>query len=280
MIKIKQIEGVADETINAYHRLFNDFDKFFGEGTDVTKLTEDDAIDYVHWQLNEKTPYEFSSRQDLKHEKGVSVKTANSYLIMAKSAFNVLNQRGITDHIFKDIKTIKEHEKQIDTLTVNEINKLFKEFDKTLYTEFRDYVICNVLLDGFARIGETLEVRVDDIDFDKKAITFKRTKGKRIRTVPLSNQTLKLLEELIEENEEFDTDYVFLTIFGEQLDTDTFRKRLDDIAERAEIKTNVYPHIFRHTASKMFIEQGGNLRVLQLILGHASVETTQRYAHT
>ncbi|GIN58477.1 tyrosine recombinase XerD [Lederbergia ruris] len=279
ILKIKMLDGVTDLTLRAYKLLFNDFEKFFGNDVDVKSLTVDDARDYIFWQLHEKEPYSNSSRRNKKGEKGVSIRTANNYLILAQSVFNVLEKEGITFNIFSSIKKIKEHEKMIETLTTDEINKLFRTFNKKNYVEFRNYVACHLMLDAYSRVSETLNIRRSDIDFKRKSVTFKRTKNKKIRTVPLSNETLKLLRELIKENEDFDSEYVFLTIFGEPLDDATFRKNLYEVAERAEIKKNVYPHIFRHTASKMFIEQGGSIRILQTILGHASVETTERYAH-
>ena len=62
-----------------------------------------------------------------------------------------------------------------------------------------------MLLDAFSRVSETINIKIKDIDFDKKAVTFKRTKGRKVRTVPLSNESLKLLEELIQENEDTDS---------------------------------------------------------------------------
>lgn len=139
-IKIKEFEGLSKYSIKAYNRVFNDLDKFFGKETDATKLTIDDARDYIYWQLHEKTPYQKSSRQDFKNQKGVSINTANNYLILAQAVFNVFEKEGITYNIFKPVKQIKEHEEVVETLSVDEINQLFKTFDKRAYTEFRGYV--------------------------------------------------------------------------------------------------------------------------------------------
>src|SRR5699024_9012979 len=101
-----------------------------------------------------------------------------------------------------------------------------------------------------------------DVNFDSKTIIFNKTKSKKMRVVPVSDKTLKLIKELIKENEVFDTNYLFLTITGNNVNSDTFRKNLNLVAKRAGISSNVYPHVFRHTASKMFIQEGGNIRVL------------------
>ena len=62
----------------------------------------------------------------------------------------------------------------------------------------------------FWRIEEVLSVRKSDIDFDRKCVSFTQTKNRRVRIMPLTNETLKLVEELIEEIEEFDTEYLLM----------------------------------------------------------------------
>lgn len=80
----------------------------WGSDIDVNTLTVDDARNYVQWNLYEKTPYANSSRQDLANEKGISVRTTNGYIIMAKALFNVLEEEGIATNIFKDIKQVAD----------------------------------------------------------------------------------------------------------------------------------------------------------------------------
>ncbi|WP_010651186.1 tyrosine-type recombinase/integrase [Oceanobacillus massiliensis] len=164
-------------------------------------------------------------------------------------------------------------------MTVNEINKLFRSMDKSIYTEFRDYVALHVMLDSFGRVDEVLSVKKSDIDFEHKSITFQRTKNRRVRTIPLTRQSIKLIEELINETEDFESEYLFLSVFGTRLTPGTFRKHLREIVDRSGIDKRIHPHLFRHTASKMFLEQNGSLRVLQSILDHADSSTTARYAH-
>jgi len=278
VIKIKQLENLSEQTIKSYKRIFIDLAKFFTFDVDVKQITQQDVRAYINWNLHEKILYENSSR--VKNEKGVSVSTLNNYLIVCRAIFNVLlDEQLVTENVFKKIPYLKEDEEVIETLTIDEINKLFNSFDKRSYVQFRNYVACHVMLDCFSRITETLNLRVDDIDFDKNSVTFKRTKGRKIRSVPLSLKTKRLLKELIKENEVFDSDYLFVTIHGNKLNDSTLRKNLKDVAEKSGITKRIHSHIFRHTASKFFLENRGSIRVLQLLLGHASITTTERYAH-
>lgn len=278
VLKIKKLEGVSQNTIHNYEKYWNDMDRFFGEEKDVTALTVDDIRNFITWQLEEKIQF-------LKHPHrktkpiGISPSSANTYINYGKAGFRVLEDEGITENIYKNIKPLKQQQKKIETMTVGELNTIFRTFKKDIYTEFRDYVVCHVMLDSFARVESVLSIKVEDIDFDQKTVIFQRTKNKRVHMMPISNRTLKLINELIEEMEDFDSEYLFLTVFGDPLKPDAFRKHFREIVARSGIKKRIHPHLYRHTASKMFLEQGGSLRVLQSYLSHADASTTAIYAH-
>lgn len=277
--KFKQLEGVTPNTLSQYERVFNDFDRFFGEKTDVASLTTEDAREFLYWQLHEKVQF-------LKHKyrkdkpKGVSKTTANTYLNYAKASFTVLvNEEIVENNIFEKINPIKVKEKKIETLSVEEINKLLRSLNKGWYSEFRMYVLLHTLLDSFGRIDEVLSILKEDIDFEKHAITFQNTKNGKVRIVPVTKRTIKLLEELIEETVDFKSNYLFLTHHGNSMSPDTARKHLRDITKRIGLNHITGFHIFRHTSSEMFLRQNGSMRVLQKILGHSELSTTAIYAH-
>jgi integrase/recombinase XerD len=126
-----------------------------------------------------------------------------------------------------------------------------------------------------------LSLTVHDVDLNAKEVIFRSeiTKTRRGRIVPIQARTARLIKELLAETKEFESEYVFLSNYGEQLTPDHFRKRLLKYAERVGIKKRVYPHLLRHTAATMYLEAGGNLRYLQAILGHVDQRMTSRYTH-
>ena len=181
----------------------------------------------------------------------------------------------------KSIKNVTEDEEQIEVLTVDELNALLRIPNQREYSGFRDYVLMTVLLDGMTRISETLALQVSNIDFQSQIIMIqaKNTKSRKARIIPIQKQTAQLLKELIAENEEFETNYVFVTNCGEQMKSNHFRKRLKAYGEKAGITKNVHPHLFRHTGATMFLESGGDIRHLQMLLGHADLRMVIRYTH-
>jgi len=279
VIKIKKMQGLAINTIANYEKVFNDFDRFYGEKADITKLSIQDARDFIYWQLHEKK--QFLNQPTYKVKKiGLSPSGVNTYLMYAKAIFTILCEEKIVDkNIFLAIAPIKEQQKRIETLTVYEINKILNELNKEMYSEFREYVILNTLLDSFGRITEVLSLKKTDINHENFSVTFQNTKNKKARIVPVTKKTIKLLTEMMEENEEIKSDYIFLTNHGKPLTSTPFRKHLAQMVDRAGIKRRVPPHLFRHTASEMFLRQGGSMRVLQQILGHSDLTVTLRYAH-
>ncbi|MDZ5669114.1 tyrosine-type recombinase/integrase [Bacillus stercoris] len=105
-------------------------------------------------------------------------------------------------------------------------------------------------------------------------------KNRRARTVPIEFGTAKMLNELIVENRaDFESEYIFLANYGERLTRDHFRKRLVEYAKEVGIKKRVHPHLFRHTAATMYLESGGDMRHLQMLLGHSDLRMVQRYTH-
>ncbi|HJF33651.1 MAG TPA: tyrosine-type recombinase/integrase [Sporosarcina psychrophila] len=279
IIRIKLLEGRATRTIEGYIKLFNDFERCFGVRKHMTNVTQDDARKFIEWQLNEKTQFlKARFRKDKKI--GVSVVSANSYLRNAKAAYEVLIKEGIIEeNPFRNINKIKEKKKIIEILSLSELKEILNAYDKTWYVGFRDYVIVNVMLDSFGRIMEICHLKKSDIDFEKGLITFTETKNGSYRIVPVTKKVLNLIKELNKETEEFNSPYVFMSSHGTQLVPDAFRKNLRDVIAKTSIVKRVHPHIFRHTSASLFLVNGGSIRALQKILGHADISTTMIYSH-
>lgn len=105
-------------------------------------------------------------------------------------------------------------------------------------------------------------------------------KNRKSRTVPIQRRTAKLLSELLKETQEFDSDFVFLANYGERMTPNSFRNRLRrNYIKQAGIKKIVHPHLFRHTAATMFLESSGDIRHLQMLLGHSDLKMVMRYTH-
>ena len=279
VVGIKKVEGKAENTLENYYKLFNDFERFFSHRKLMNNVSTEDARNFINWQLEEKV--QFLNARFRKNKKvGVSITSANSYLRCAKSAFETLIADGsLSNNPFAPMTKIKQQTKQIETLTIDEIKKVLKAFDKSWYADFRDFVLCHVMLDSFARIQEICSLQKSDIDYETGTVTFNDTKNKLYRIVPISKKVIRLIDDLNLETEEFNSPYIFISNHGTKLNPDAFRKHLKDVCERTDITKRIHPHIFRHTASTIFLANGGSVRTLQKILGHKQIDTTMIYSH-
>jgi integrase/recombinase XerD len=125
-----------------------------------------------------------------------------------------------------------------------------------------------------------VNLKQKQIDFNSNLIHLKseETKNKKLRYVPFSQKTNRLLRELIAETEEFNVDYIFTTVYGNIIEQARFRQRLKQYGEQAGIRDKrVSPHTIRHTFAKYYLLNDGDVMTLQKILGHSSLEMVRRY---
>jgi integrase/recombinase XerD len=284
---IKRAEGRAESTLNQYEENYGYFVEFLdrhGIKRSMKSITKDTIRDYIIYMREKWVKFEdhrFKTEESM--TPGLSPATINTRLKTLRVMFKCLMDEGLTDNNPMDgIKNVVEPEEESIVLTAEELKRLLAVPNQRHYADFRDYVLMNLLLDGMMRISEALGLRVHDIDFTAKTVTIPATiaKSRKARIIPLQPRTVRLIKELIDENaQDFDSDYIFLTNYGEPISRDHFRKRLNEFAKAAKIEKNVHPHLFRHTAATMFLESGGDIRHLQLLLGHADLRMVMRYTH-
>lgn len=278
-VSVKRSEGVRPRTQQDYHNFFAAFTEWLREAyPDIRKITE----------INTKIlrDYILYLRYERKNKRGenLSPYTVNVRIRFLKAFFNALYRENVIDKDpMKHIKLMKTDEKPIEILTEAELYRLLMQPDKRLYSQFRDLVLMYTLLDTGLRIKEAVNLKTKDIDFKTRAIIVPAeiSKNRRVRVLPLSNKTVKLLLELVTENKETfpEAEHVFLTQSGTPYNENSFRRRLLMYKEKAGITKPVHPHLFRKMFAIEFLNSGGNLFVAQRLLGHQDISTTRRYYH-
>lgn len=217
-----------------------------------------------------------SARRD--HNKKVSIATINNYLRNIKVFFNwARDNRLMKKDIVKNIKQIKTDRKPKEFISDRAFKLLLNNIDISKYHEFRDYIIIQLLLDTGMRIGECLALNEEDLDLKRKTIILRaeNTKAKKTRYVYYSSTMEKYLKRWLHHRDRYlDSEYLFPTIRGTLLDISNFEKNLKKYGERVEI--NITPHQIRNNFAKRFLLNGGNIFALSKILGHSSVEVTEK----
>ena len=178
------------------------------------------------------------------------------------------------------VRAPKKEIRYPEALYLEQVEMLFnknKERDDDL--KFRDQAIIELLYASGVRVSELVNIKMNSIDFKNRTIRV-LGKGRKERMVmfTISCQNT-LLEYLNKSSIRHSSDYLFVNAKGEQLTTRGVEYILDQIQNKCGIQLGLHPHMLRHTFATHLLEGGADLRVIQELLGHESINTTQIYTH-
>ena len=175
--------------------------------------------------------------------------------------------------------TIPKADKQhIETYTDAELKRLLRKPDVRTcsFTTYRSWVIVNLLLSTGIRQNSLVHIKIKDLDFDNRIVYVNVTKNRKPLIIPLNEDIVKILREYLKYRQGSPDDWLFISIYGEQLTKSSCYHALWDYSHLCGIdKTGV--HRFRHTFAKKWITMGGSVVTLQKILGHSSLAITENY---
>ena len=187
------------------------------------------------------------------------------------------------------IESPRTGQKLPDTLSLDEINKLIgaveltKEYNGVRIGE-RDRTILETLYSCGLRVSELTNLKISDLFFDEGFIKV-TGKGDKQRFVPIGESTQKYIT-IYKDNvrskinvQKEDNDTLFLNHRGKQLTRAMIFTIIKRLAEKIELNKIISPHTFRHSFATHLLENGANLRAIQLMLGHESITTTEIYMH-
>ncbi|MEW9989374.1 tyrosine-type recombinase/integrase [Clostridium butyricum] len=206
--------------------------------------------------------------------------TVNNYLRNIKVYFTWLyDSEVIKKNPTVQIRPYKHSRKPKSEIKDVDFNKLIKSLDLTSFAEYRDYVILQLLMDTGMRIGETLNLKMEDVIIDKKSIFIPAeiAKGRKDRYVFFSTIMQGILRKWIDYKERyFDTEYVFISTRGSNFNVMNFEKNLKKYCIRARIAESITCHQIRNNFARRFLLSGGDIFILSKILGHSSVTVTEQ----
>jgi len=214
-------------------------------------------------------------------EQKFSKRTQAHYLIVLRNFLKFLKKELNLEVIdFTQVELPKLPEREIKILNESELEKLLNAPQGDDIKSLRDKAILEILFSTGLRVSELCSLN-RDIDIDKGEIAIKG-KGGKIRTVFLSERAKKALKEYLE-NRNDNHPALFISLARnmepKRLSARAVQKIIKFYALKAGIIKNIHPHVLRHQLATFLISAGVNLRVVQEILGHKSISTTQVYTH-
>jgi integrase/recombinase XerD len=217
-------------------------------------------------------------------DRGLSVNSISRRLVAIKVFFAYLHQEGILDgNVTEVMESPRLWRILPSVLTEREVERLLAAPVGTTRYALRDRAILECFYGTGMRVSELGELRSGDIHFDSGYIRC-RGKGNKVRVVPFSGQARVAVERYLEEGRaafvrECTDDHVFLTYRGRAFSRQGLWKMLKDYARLAGISKSISPHTLRHSFASHLLKNGAPLRVIQEMLGHADIGTTQIYTH-
>ncbi|MDB5195112.1 MAG: recombinase, integrase/recombinase XerD [Parcubacteria group bacterium] len=269
--------GRAVKTVENYeHYLKVFFDQMKIEN--VSDITEDKIREFRLW-LN---------RQPGTGNATMKRRTQNYYLIALRAFLKYLRKRGVEGLNPERIELAKLPERQIDIVTASELDRLLKAPEEAAKKEedaekriryLRDKAILELLFSTGLRVAELCALN-SDIDLARDDLSV-RGKGEKVRVVFLSSAAKEAVTAYIKARKDMEE---ALFIDGRidsprRMAPRDVQRRVKKYATLAGITSKVTPHTMRHAFATDLLSNGADLRSVQALLGHASINTTQIYTH-
>jgi len=217
-------------------------------------------------------------------DKGISSNSISRALVAIKMFYRFLVQeRLITDDVAGVLESPRLIRPLPNVLGISEVDKLLGAPDIRDWMGIRDKAALELMYATGMRVSEMVELKLDGLNLDVGFIKC-RGKGDKERIVPIGRSAKEAISRYIEKVrprllKDKQDPHIFLSRLGRKISRQSFWKMIKVNTRRARIKKEITPHTLRHSFATHLLERGADLRVVQELLGHADISTTQIYTH-
>lgn len=260
---LTHIKKVSPHTVKAYRQDIQQFLDYFKENElKVSKDTIRDYISVIFLRTKNKA-------------------TLSRKIYALKSFYAFQMQQGkIAKNPFDVISSPREEKKLPEILTEKEMLTFLDRLPEDTFIHLRNKAVFEFLYATGLRISELVNLRLVDINFSE-ALVRVLGKGKKERIVPFNDPAKRILLRYLEQVRQAfkqPVDYIFLNARGKKITDRAIEQILQKVyGEIMESNKKVYPHLFRHSFATHLLQRGANLRVIQELLGHSNLSTTEKY---
>jgi len=263
-------KGLSDNTLSSYRRDLTQFDAWLagnGDGT-ILAATRASLQRYLGVRL----------------EQGSSPRSSARFLSCARGFYHYLLREGrIGADPTLDVDSPRLGRPLPRSLSERDVEQLLNAPDLEQALEYRDRTMLELLYACGLRVSELTALAVSQVSLNQGVVRV-FGKGSKERLVPMGEEALDWLQRYmagarVELLGGTPSEIVFPSRRGTQMTRQTFWYRIKIYAERAGIKQNLSPHTLRHAFATHLLNHGADLRVVQMLLGHSDLTTTQIYTH-
>lgn len=260
----------SKHSLKAYHRDILEF-LTFCESMEISHLDEV-SINMIYDYIGE-----------LQKNKKLSARTINRKNSACRSFYKYLNlHHQHHTNPFALIKQFKQPTSLPNFLSIEEVIEVLDSFSESP-KDIRDGLMVELLYGCGLRVSECTDLKLRDFDTKQRLISI-TGKGDKHRFVPIYQDLLDRIalyisstrHEFLKEN---DSEYVFLNRFGKKMSSRSLQTICQQAGIRANLKQDLHPHMLRHSFATHMLDNGADLILVQELLGHENLSTTQIYTH-
>jgi integrase/recombinase XerD len=248
--------------------------------------------DFADWASNRQQPFppgktelaELTKYLASEKERGLAPASMKLIVVALKIFFRFLKMRSMTEKDPAELLTLPRLTRFLpETLNQVQVNRLLEVNIRGRPFPLRDRAILELFYASGLRISELTGARLENLNLQERIIRVVG-KGSKTRLVPVGRIACDAIDQYLNQERVHlvgrkTGNEVFLSRQGKKLTTQRVWQRRKEIAASAGFDTNVYPHLLRHSFATHLLANGADLRVIQELLGHADISTTQIYTH-
>ena len=262
--------GLSENTISAYRSDLYKYSDFTQKKKRLhpNEIRRDDIRDYMMTQK----------------ERGLSANSISRSLVAIKVFHRfLLREKYIKEDVASVLDSPKLWKHLPESLSISEVEEIIKKPNIRNWLGIRDKAALELMYATGLRVSEIVNLIVDNVNLD---IGFVKCvgKGSKERIVPIGKHSQAALTRYIQKVrpkliKSTPSNVLFLSRLGKKISRQSFWKMIKKYALLAGIKKDIAPHTLRHSFATHLLEGGADLRVVQEMLGHADISTTQIYTH-
>lgn len=257
---------VSSNTLQSYKRDLKQFEKYIEQnGESYSKITDEGIKKYIKYM----------------QEIGKKPSTISRGLASIRSFYQYeTKNKNVEKDPTEGIQSPKIEKRVPSVLTSNEVALLLEQPQNVDLKGIRDKAMLEFAYATGMRVTEIISLNIDDVNLETGYVTCKS--GKKERTVPVGNMSLKALKEYILNArrtmiKDVDEKALFVNVNGQRLTRQGFWKIIKYYKEQAHIEKEITPHVLRHSFATHLLQNGADLKSIQTMLGHSDILSTQIY---
>lgn len=267
---LKAERGLSENTVSSYGLDLQQFINYLSEHkiTDLNDVDKQVIVDYLDYLMN----------------KGKANASIIRCVTSLRKFFQSMKQdEKIQDDPMISIETPKGEKHLPEVLSIEEVEMLLNAPDTSQTLGIRNRAILELMYATGLRVSEVVNLKLEDLHLDVGIIQT-MGKGRKERIVPIGDEAIVWINNYLNDArpelcKNKRSPFLFVNFHGERLTRQGIWKNLKNEVKKAGISKNVTPHTLRHSFSTHILENGADLRIVQELLGHSDISTTQIYTH-